>query len=262
MTELAASALSADGFRLDGKTAVVTGGGTGIGREIALALTAHGAELFLVGRRPEPLEETAREIVGAGGRAHAVPGDATDQADAARCLDQVLERSGHVDVLFNNAGRSVRVPATEITLEQWDELLAVNTRGPFIWSQIIGRAMLERGSGSIINTTSTMGHRPWTDRLLNAVTRAATEQMTRALAIEWAPRGVRVNALAPGFVSTPAMEAVLSDAELMREVERRTPQRRVLAADEMRGAAVFLASDASSGVTGQVIRVDGGWTAW
>ena len=153
---------SGDGeFDLGGKVAVVTGGGTGIGREIALALGEHGAEVYLVGRRPEPLESTAGEIVSAGGRAQAVPADATEAADAERCLRLAVERSGRVDVLFNNAGRSVRVPATDITLDQWDEIVAVNLRGPFVWSQVFGKHMLDQGSGSIVNTTSSMGFRPW-----------------------------------------------------------------------------------------------------
>ena len=252
----------AGSFDLTGKVTLVTGGGTGIGREIALAVSNYGAEVYLVGRRVAPLEDTAAEIERSGGRAHVLPADVTAPADATRCLATVLERSRQLDVLFNNAGMSVRMQATEITLDQWDRVIDLNLRGVFVWSQVMGRYMLKRGSGSIINTTSSMGFRPWPDRLLNAVTRAAVEQMTRALAIEWAVGGVRVNALAPGFVSTPAMDAVLSDPELVEEVKRRTPQQRVLEPTEVRGLAVLLAADASSGITGQVLRVDGGWTAW
>lgn len=254
--------MSTRSFDLSGKVIVITGGGTGIGREIALALSEHGANLVLIGRRERSLQETAAEIHRAGGLARVLADDVTDPASADRCLKQVLAGTGKVDVLFNNAGRSVRGPAEEISLEAWDSVVDLNLRAVFIWSQTFGRHMLARQEGVIVNTTSTMGFRPWKERLLNAVTRAAVEQMTRALAIEWASRGVRVNALAPGFVATPAMDPVLGDPELVAEVHERTPQRRILDARELRGIAVFLASEESSGMTGQVCRIDGGWTAW
>jgi NAD(P)-dependent dehydrogenase (short-subunit alcohol dehydrogenase family) len=248
-----------NGFRLDGKTALVTGAGRGIGRAAALALAAAGAELVLVSRTPRQLAEVADEIAQNGGRARALPLDVTDTAavcDAVAGLEAL-------DILINNAGVNRPQPFLEVDEETLDRLIGLNVRAAFLVAQAAARRMVARGTGVIVNVSSQMGHvGSERDRTVYVMTKHAIEGLTKAMAAELAPKGVRVVAIAPTFIATPLTEPFFRDAEFRKWVVDRIPLGRIGTVEEVAAAIVFLASPAAALITGSSLLVDGGWTAW
>ncbi len=248
-------------FSLSGQVALISGGGRGIGRAIALALAEAGAEVALASRTVAEIEQVASEIEQLGRRSLAQRADVADPAQIKTLVTQVLERFGQIDILVNNAGISpVFKPMAEVTLAEWDQVLGVNLRGAFLLSQEIGRAMIRQGRGSIINIASIAGMRGVSHIGAYAVSKAGLIQLTRVLATEWAAQGIRVNAIAPGWVETAMTQPVMAQAELYQGLLATIPQKRFAAPEEIAGLAVYLASEAASFVTGQVYVADGGQT--
>jgi NAD(P)-dependent dehydrogenase (short-subunit alcohol dehydrogenase family) len=246
-------------FRLDGKTALVTGAGRGIGRAVALALAAAGAELLLVSRTPSELDEVAREIAAQGGAARPLPFDVT-RSDAVRDAFAGLER---LDILVNNAGLNRPQPFLEVDEPTLDLLLGLNVRAAFVVAQAAARLMVVQGGGVIINVSSQMGHvGSDLNRTVYVMTKHAVEGLTKAMAVELAPKGVRVVSIAPTFVTTPLTKPFFEDPVFHKWVLDRIPLGRLGTVEEVASAVVFLASPAASLVTGSSLLVDGGWTAW
>jgi NAD(P)-dependent dehydrogenase (short-subunit alcohol dehydrogenase family) len=253
-------AKSADSaFRLDGKTALVTGAGRGIGRAVALALATAGAELILVSRTRSQLEAVALEIEKAGGKAQVLPFDVTDTG--AMCAAFAgLER---LDILVNNAGINRPQPFLEVDEPTLDLLLGLNVRAAFLVAQVAARLMVPNGSGVIVNMSSQMGHvGSDLNRTVYVMTKHAVEGLTKAIAVELAPKGVRVVSIAPTFVQTPLTKPFFDDPDTRKWILDRIPLGRSGTVEDVAQAVVFLASPAASLVTGSSLLVDGGWTAW
>ena len=251
---------AADPFRLDGKLALVTGAGRGIGRGVALALAAAGAELVLNSRSPAELEAVAAEIAAAGGgRACLLPFDVTDTA-AARAAIASLPR---LDILVNNAGMNRPQPFLEVDEATLDRLIALNIKAAFLVAQAAARHMVRQGAGVIVNMSSQMGHvGSERDRTVYVMTKHAIEGLTKAMAAELAPKGVRVVSIAPTFIETPLTRPFFANPEFKQWVEDRIPQGKIGTVEQVAHAVVFLASPAASLVTGSSLLADGGWTAW
>jgi NAD(P)-dependent dehydrogenase (short-subunit alcohol dehydrogenase family) len=253
-------AKSADNaFRLDGKIALVTGAGRGIGRATALALAAAGAELVLVSRTARELDEVAHEITSGGGTARSLAFDIT-RSDVVRDALAGLDR---LDILVNNAGINRPQPFLQVDEATLDLMLGLNVRAAFIVAQAAARLMVAAGSGVIINMSSQMGHvGSERDRTVYVMTKHALEGLTKAMAVELAPKGVRVVSVAPTFVETPLSKPFLDDPDTRGWILNRIPLGRVGTVEEVASAVVFLASPAAALVTGSSLLVDGGWTAW
>ncbi|WNI27573.1 glucose 1-dehydrogenase [Streptomyces sp. ITFR-6] len=251
-----------DRFRLDGQVAVVTGGNRGIGKAIATAFAQAGAAVAVVGRDEERNERTAAELVADGATALAVRADVTSRADLTSLHDRVTRQLGPVDVLVNNAGIGIHGASLSISDEGWDRVLATNLSAVWKASQVFGASMVERGTGSIVNVGSMSGmiinrpqwHAPY------AVSKAGVHHLTKSLAAEWAPRSVRVNAIAPGYTKTEISD--IDSPEYKHYWIDEVPMERYAQALEIAPAALYLASAASSFVTGEILVVDGGYTLW
>jgi NAD(P)-dependent dehydrogenase (short-subunit alcohol dehydrogenase family) len=246
-----------DSFDLSGRLALVTGAGRGIGEACALALAEAGADIVLVSRSFEQLTQVAERVEALGRRAQVAPCDVTS-ADEVRAG---AEGAGRVDILVNGAGTNDPKPFLEVSEESFDALIAVNLKGTFLMSQAIGRSMAERGDGSIVNISSQMGHVGGPNRTAYCASKHGVEGLTKAMAIELAPRGVRVNAVAPTYIETPMTRVFFADPEVRVEAVRGIPLGRVGQVDDVVGAVVYLASPAASLVTGASLLVDGGYTA-
>lgn len=247
-----------DRFRVDGKLALVTGAGTGLGRQFAETLAEAGATVALAARRREKLEETAAAIEAAGGKALCIDLDVTDAESVARCLAELKERAGVADILVNNAGIARQAFATDMSEEDWDAVIDTNLNGVFRVARASARAMIEAGkSGSIINIGSILGLRVSKALAAYIAAKAGVLHLTRALALEFSRYGIRVNALAPGYFITEINQAEF-DAGAEELVKRRVPMGRVGDLPEIGGPLLLLASDAGSYMTGSVIAVDGG----
>lgn len=243
---------------LEGKVAVVTGAGGGIGRGCAVALADAGADVLLIGRSSDILEETAREVVKRGRHAWPVSCDVTD----ARRVTEAMGVADRLDVLVNNAGTNVPEPFLEVSEENLDLVLGLNVKGAFLVAQAAVRRMVERGEeGSIVNMSSQMGHVGASNRTVYCATKHAIEGLTKAMAMELAPHGIRVNSVAPTFVETPMTRPFLEDAAFKQHTLSRIPLGRMARVEDVAGAVVFLASPAAAMVTGTSLLVDGGWTA-
>jgi NAD(P)-dependent dehydrogenase (short-subunit alcohol dehydrogenase family) len=242
---------------LDGRTALVTGAGRGIGRGCAQALAKAGADVVAVSRSPDELEQVAAEVRALGRNARPVALDVT-HAKSIRHLVSGLPR---VDVLVISAGANAPKPLLDVSDDQLDALLALNVRAVFVTLQAAARRMVEAGGGSIVLISSQMGHVGAEKRSVYCTTKHAVEGLTKAAAVELAPHRVRVNAVAPTFVETPMTAPFLADAEFRADVERRIPLGRLGRVEDVTGAVVYLASEASALVTGTSLLVDGGWTA-
>jgi NAD(P)-dependent dehydrogenase (short-subunit alcohol dehydrogenase family) len=258
MTEPVQS-LPTDPFRLDGRTALVTGAGRGIGRAAALALAAAGAEAILASRTAAQLDAVAGEIAAIGGKARVLPFDVTDTA-AMRAAFARIER---LDILVNNAGVNRPQPFLEVDEATLDRLLALNVRAAFLAAQMAARLIAVGGGGVIVNVSSQMGHvGSERDRTVYVMTKHAIEGLTKAMAVELAPRGVRVCSIAPTFIATPLAQPFLDDPATRKWILDRIPLGRVGTVEEVAHAIVFLCSPAAALVTGSSLLADGGWTAW
>lgn len=245
-------------FRLDGRRALVTGASSGIGRACAAALAEAGAHVVCAARGADALQETVAALVQAGGSAEAL---AFDQADLAE-MQTALAGQDAFDVVLNSAGTARHSPALETRPEDYDAVMALNLRGAHFLSALTARAMIEAGRpGSIIHIGSQMGHVGGIDRAVYCASKHGLEGMVKAMAIEWGPYGIRVNTLCPTFTRTPLGEQTLADPARRAWIEDKIKLGRVGEVEDLMGAAVFLASDASALVTGTALKVDGGWTA-
>lgn len=248
-------------LELDNKIAVVVGGTSGIGLAIAKGMAEAGADVVPTSRRADMVEAAAAEIEQRGRRTIRVSSDVSDRASLQRVLDETVSAFGKVDILVNCAGRTKRAPTLDFSEEDWNDILDTNLTGTLRASQVFGRHMLERESGSIINIASLSTYVALYEVAAYSASKAAVASLTKSLAIEWGPRGVRVNAIAPGVFRTALNQKLLDETERGREFLLRTPMRRFGNVDELAGAAIFLASDAASFVNGEIITVDGGFLA-
>ncbi len=244
-------------FRLDGKRAIVTGASSGIGLGAASALAAVGAEVWLVARREAELAATQDAIRATGAKAEAIVADTTDLAAVAEVM-----RAGPFDVLVNAAGLARHGPALDTTPEDYDAAFALNLRAAYFLTREVARGLIAAGrGGSLINISSQMGHVGGPDRAVYAATKHGLEGMTKSMAIEWGPHGIRVNTLCPTFIRTPLAEQTLANPERRAWIEAKIKLGRVGEVSDIMGPVVFLASDASALITGSALMVDGGWTA-
>lgn len=252
-------------FSLKGRVAIVTGGGQGLGKSMAIALAQAGADIVISARRIESAMETKPLIEAEGVKCTVIKGDMRVEADVVNMVEKVMAEYGKIDILVNNAGTWRGDDAEKVTFEDWKEVIDVNLNGPFIVSREVGKVMLKQGKGSIINIASMSGmivNTPQNQCAYNA-SKGGLIMLTKSMATEWADRGVRVNALCPGYMRTE-----MSEERYQRKdpaIERwfaMTPMGRSGMPDELMGIIVYLASDASSFVTGSTYLVDGGYTAW
>ncbi|WP_309122933.1 2-dehydro-3-deoxy-D-gluconate 5-dehydrogenase KduD [Paenibacillus sp.] len=245
-------------FDLTGKVAVVTGAGRGLGQGLALGLAEAGADLALVVNRTAP-EETLKAVGALGRKAVVVQADLSSEEGAARVSAAALEAYGKVDILVNNAGIIRRTPAADHSYADWQEVLDVNLNSVFLLSQSLGREMVKQGSGKIINIASMLTFQGGINVPGYTASKHAVAGLTKALANEWAGRGVNVNAIAPGYMSTDNTEALRNDETRNRQILERIPSGRWGTPEDMKGPVVFLASSASDYMSGHVLCVDGGW---
>jgi dehydrogenase/reductase SDR family protein 4 len=250
--------VSPQSFSLSGKVALVTGGSRGIGRAIAVGLAKFGADVAVTSRKLPDLEEAAAEIKGLGRRSIAVATHVGRMDEIKNLVPKVKDELGRIDILVNNAGTNPTMdPAINIEERAWDSIMNLNLKGLFFLSQAVARLMKEQGGGKIINVASVAGITP--DILpVYSISKAGVIMATKVMAQQWAQYNIRVNAIAPGLVKTRFSEALWSNPDIAQVVMTRTPLQRVAEPDEMVGAVIFLAADASSYVTGHVLVVDGG----
>ncbi|AOW94055.1 3-oxoacyl-ACP reductase [Rhodococcus sp. WMMA185] len=249
-------------FDLTGRTALVTGGNQGLGRAFALGLADAGARVAIAGRNTERNKEVVTEAASKGYEFAPITADVTSRADVDRMTGEAIDALGHIDILVNNAGIGVHNDSWDVTEEQWDSVFDLNVKALWQCSIAVGAHMRERGGGSIVNLGSMSGiivNRPQMQPAYNA-SKAAVHHLTKSLAAEWAPLGIRVNALAPGYVLTPG--SPVENPEFKRYWVDDAPQQRFAMPEEIAPSVVFLASDAASFITGSVLVADGGYTIW
>jgi 2-dehydro-3-deoxy-D-gluconate 5-dehydrogenase len=247
-----------DAFRLDGLSALVTGAGTGIGAALAHALAAAGADVACHGNKHVP-DDTAAQIRKLGRRAAVLVGDVRDAATAEALVEGTVRELGAIDILVNNAGTIRRSPAVDFSDDDWAAVLDVNLTGVFRLCRAAGRRMVPRGRGKIVNISSLLAFQGGITVPAYAASKGGVAQLTKALANEWAGKGVNVNAIAPGYINTDNTKALAADPVRNRQITERIPAGRWGEPADLGGAAVFLASRASDYVSGHILVVDGGW---
>ena len=250
-------------MEIAGYRTLVTGAGAGIGRCIALAAARAGARLAILdldGGRAGPVAEEAAAL---GAEAIALAGSVAEASDVERAFEAMDRAFGGIDLLVNNAGIAGNKPALELTEAEWERALAVNLTGVFLCARAAGRRMCAQGSGVILNMSSMYGVVAAPDRLAYCATKSAVAMMTKVLAIEWAEHGVRVNAIAPGYVETDLVRDLAAAGRIdLARLTARTPRGRLTTPEEVADLALFLASPRAAAITGQVVGIDGGWTAY
>ncbi|MEW6374972.1 MAG: glucose 1-dehydrogenase [Thermodesulfobacteriota bacterium] len=249
-------------FQLIGKTAIVTGASRGIGEAISKGFAKAGADLVLVSRNLSALQKVAEEIEGYGRKALPLSADIGNPDEIHRALETAQKVFPKIDILLNNAGISpILKKAEETTLQEWEEIVRVNLTGTFLFCQAVGRVMMKQGGGKIINMASVGGVVAFPRQIAYCTTKGGIIQMTKVLAIEWARYNIQVNAIGPAYLETELTKGMRESKIISEDLLRKTPMGRFGKPEEIVGAALYLASEASSYITGQTIFVDGGWLA-
>ncbi|KIL44155.1 SDR family NAD(P)-dependent oxidoreductase [Jeotgalibacillus soli] len=248
-------------FRLDHKTAIVTGAGRGIGRALAIGLAEAGADVVLISRTKNDLENTADTIRQLGVKAYVMTVDVTSREEITACVEEIKESVMSIDILVNNAGINIRSAAADVTDEEWTKIMETNVKSAFMMSQEVGKIMKKQGTGgSILSVSSVAGHVALRTGVAYAASKAALIQMTKVLALEWGKDNIRVNSIGPWYFETPLTEQLLTNDEYLHDILAVTPLNRIGQLNELVGPAILLVSEAGSYVTGQTLFVDGGMT--
>jgi 2-deoxy-D-gluconate 3-dehydrogenase len=246
---------------LQNKTVIVTGGNKGIGKGIALSFAKARANVVIVGRDKESLNSTLTELNAFGGTNKAIQLDINDISGVREIVDEVANKYEAIDILVNNAGINIAKPAFEVTEEDWDQVLDINLKAAFFFSQSVAKHMKKQGGGRIINIASQMAFVGYIKRAAYCSSKGGMIQLTKALAVEWAPYHINVNAVAPTFVETEFTAKMFEDTAFKKDVESRILLERMPKPEDVSGAVLYLASNMADFVTGETIKVDGGWTA-
>jgi 2-deoxy-D-gluconate 3-dehydrogenase len=246
---------------LKGKKVLVTGGSKGIGKDIALAFTKQGTDVVITGRNEADLVSTTNELRKIHPNAFYLKGDMQDIQSVYEMVDNAVSTLGNIDILVNNAGINIPKPALEVTEKDWNQVIDTNLKGTFFCAQRVGKHMIEQGKGKIINMVSQMAFVGYIKRSVYCSSKGGAVQLTKALAVEWAPYNVRVNAVAPTFIETDFTRKMFEDQEFYQDVVARIPLGKLAQPSDVTGAVLFLASDLAYFITGETIKVDGGWTA-
>jgi NAD(P)-dependent dehydrogenase (short-subunit alcohol dehydrogenase family) len=250
-------------FSLKGRTAVVTGASRGLGEAIAVSLADAGADLVLASRDEACLEKVAADVKSRGVQCVTVRADMLNAKDVQAMTDKAIAEFGKIDVLVNNAGINVVKPFIDLTEQDWDSVLDTNLKGYFFCSQAVGREMLKRKSGCVINNASVFGRTGFMNLAPYIASKGAIVQLTKALAVEWARFNVRVNCIAPSYIVTEmAKKDIESNPKILEQNIKKIPMRRGGEPREVGSVVTFLASDAASFMTGETVAIDGGWLAW
>ena len=250
-------------MNLEGKVACITGGSYGIGLTLALGLAEAGVTIAILARDRSRIDEAADRIRAAGGKALALTGDVRSKAEMQAAADTVIKAFGRVDILINNAGVAGAAPSEDLDEGEWDRIVDINLKGTFLCCQSFGRHMLRQKSGKIVNVSSVAGLGAFPKRAAYGSSKAAVVMLTKVLAVEWADRNVQVNAIAPGVIRTPLNEEMIAKGNLdLAAINRRTPMGRRGETADLLGAVAYLSSSAADFVTGAVLTIDGGWSAY
>ena len=248
---------------MTGKVAIVVGGAGGIGRAQALGLAEAGADVVVASRKLEHLEPVAKEIQARGRKSLAVPVEVTEEKSVVAMVDSVLKEFSHIDILVNAHGLAIRKAADTFPIDEWQQVMDINTRGTFICCQAIGRVMIKQRSGKIINVSSVRGRYGLpADYAAYCTSKGAVDTLTRTLACEWAKYNVLVNAVAPTIVETELTRPALANPQFAQQMKSRIPLGRWAVPEDIVGATIFFASKASDFITGQILYIDGGVTTW